>query len=152
MDDQDRKPTQLLAHSFSKSLDCSPHCRCAVSASLMLSIIELRSRHSKNASRACQQWARAFRLGASKAPSVEGLGLSTASAALPTAVELGEAERRPIWCVYAGRKTFFSERMMERDKRALEVANSTKSSTEGRDVDMFVSTYNTIREFTQGEK
>lgn len=128
------KHTQLLAHSFSKSLDCSPHCRCAVSASLMLSIIELRSRHSKNASRACQQWARASRLGASKAPSVEGLGLSTA---LPTAAELGEAERRPIWCVYAGfffkkggkgrgRRAFCSERMIERDKRALEGANSIK--------------------------
>lgn len=86
--------TQLFAHSFSKSLDCSPHCRCDVSASLMLSIIEFCSRHSKNASRACQQWARAFRLGASKAPSVEGLGLSTV---LLTAAGLGEAERRPIW-------------------------------------------------------
>lgn len=63
----------------------------------MLSIIELRSRHSKKASRACQQWARAFRLGASKAPSAEGLGL-------PTVAGL-EAERRPIFrgwgCVYA---------------------------------------------------
>lgn len=66
----------------------------------MLSIIELRSRHSKNPSRACQQWARAFRLGASKAPSVEGLvGLGLSIAALPpTAAELVEAERRPIWC------------------------------------------------------
>lgn len=94
---REKKHTQLLAQSFSKTLDCSPHCRCAVSASLMLSIIELRSRHSKKASRACQQWARAFRLGASKAPSAEGLGL-------PTAAGL-EAERRPIFrgwgCVYA---------------------------------------------------
>lgn len=88
-----KKHTQLLAHSLSKTLDCSPHCRCAVSASLILSIIELRSRHSKKASRACQQWARAFRLGAPKAPSVEGLGLSTAEGL--------EAERRPIRSVYA---------------------------------------------------
>lgn len=69
----------------------------------MLSIIELRSRHSKKASRACQQWARAFRLGASKAPSVEGLGLSIA-ALLPTAAELGEAERRPIWLCLCGER------------------------------------------------
>lgn len=74
----------------------------------MLSIMELRSRHSKKASRACQQWARAFRLGASKAPSVESLGLSIVVApALPAAAELGEAERRPIWCVYAGGGGFF---------------------------------------------
>lgn len=90
---KEKKHTQLLAHSLSKTLDCSPHCRCAVSASLILSIIELRSRHSKKASRACQQWARAFRLGAPKAPSVEGLGLSTAEGL--------EAERRPIRSVYA---------------------------------------------------
>lgn len=96
-----KKHTQLLAHSLSKTLDCSPHCRCAVSASLMLSIIELRSRHSKKASRACQQWARAFRLGASKAPSVDGLGLSTAEGL--------EAERRPIRCVYAIFFCFFWE-------------------------------------------
>lgn len=90
----------------------------------MLSIIELRSRHSKNPSRACQQWARAFRLGASKAPSVEGLvGLGLSIAALPptAAAELVEAERRPIWCVVYARaaggkgaaKRFCSERMME---------------------------------------
>lgn len=66
----------------------------------MLSIIELRSRHSKNASRACQQWARAFRLGASKAPSVEGLGLGL-SIVLLTAAGL-EAARRPIClCVFS---------------------------------------------------
>ena len=48
------------------------------------------SRHEKNASRASQQTARALRLGASKAPSAEGLGLLGV-----VAVE-GEVEKRPI--------------------------------------------------------
>jgi len=40
----------------------------------MLSTIWCLSRQAKNASRACQQWARRSRFGASKAPSGEGVG------------------------------------------------------------------------------
>ena len=47
------------------------------------------SRHEKNASRASQQMARALRLGASKAPSEEGLGALGG-------VEVGAVEKRPI--------------------------------------------------------
>lgn len=40
----------------------------------MLSMMLCLSRQAKNASRACQHWARRSRFGASKAPSGEGVG------------------------------------------------------------------------------
>lgn len=66
--------TQLAAHSLSNPFPSMPHAPSALSLSLMLSTMPLRSKQAKKSSRARQQCARDCRSGASNAPSGEGVG------------------------------------------------------------------------------
>ena len=84
------KPTQLLTHSFPSTFSSFPQCSSALLDSLILSTMLFRSRQAKKSSRADQHARRDWRLGASKAPSGEGLGGAGE-------VEEGrELEKRPI--------------------------------------------------------